>query len=261
MNILVLLKMVPDVVEELELDPGGKSLDLEFLRLIVDERDDHAMEQALLLKERSGGTVTALAIDAPEVDAVLYSAMAKGADRAIKITGVDPGITTRSVALLLSRVLPEIPDLPPSDLILGGCMAIDDLDGQIPALLSHSLKLPYVGVITGIDVGAGEATVVKEYAGGVRGEFVVPMPAILGIQAAESTPRYIPVAKVRATMKSSEIETSPSPGPVDVSEMEILQMMKPETEDHAEMLEGSDKELAEKICELLTSHGVLKEVS
>ena len=52
MNILVLLKMVPDIVEELEIAPDGKSLDLEAIRPIVSERDDHALEQALLLKEQ-----------------------------------------------------------------------------------------------------------------------------------------------------------------------------------------------------------------
>ena len=62
MNILVLMKMVPDVVEELEVAPDGASLDTEFLRLIVNGGDDHALEEALLLKERDGGTVTAVAI-------------------------------------------------------------------------------------------------------------------------------------------------------------------------------------------------------
>ena len=68
MHILVLLKMVPDVVEDLEIAPDGKALDLEYLRMILSESDDHALEQALLLKERHGGKVTVLALDAPEVD-------------------------------------------------------------------------------------------------------------------------------------------------------------------------------------------------
>jgi len=50
MNILVLLKMVPDVVEELEVAEGGKTLKDEYLRMIVSESDDHALEESLLLK-------------------------------------------------------------------------------------------------------------------------------------------------------------------------------------------------------------------
>ena len=98
MNILVLLKMVPDVIEELEVAPDGKALDTEFLRLIINERDAHALEEALLLKEKHGGQVTVLALDAPEVDDTLFTALAKGADRAVKITALEPGLTTRATA-------------------------------------------------------------------------------------------------------------------------------------------------------------------
>ena len=87
MHILVLLKMAPDVVEELEIAPDGKSLDLDYLRLILSESDDHALEEALLLKERHNAKVTVLALDAPEVDDALFTALAKGADRAVKVVG------------------------------------------------------------------------------------------------------------------------------------------------------------------------------
>jgi len=131
MKILVLLRMVPDVIEELEVASDGKSLDVETLRLIINESDNHALEQSLLLKERHGGKVTAVALEAPEIDDVLFTALAKGVDRAVKITGVDQGLTTRRVASILSQVLPTVPGALPADLILTGCQAIDDLDGQV----------------------------------------------------------------------------------------------------------------------------------
>jgi len=53
-NTVVLLKMVPDVVEELDIAPDGKALDTEVLRMILSESSDHALEQALLLKEKHG---------------------------------------------------------------------------------------------------------------------------------------------------------------------------------------------------------------
>src|SRR5512135_678101 len=105
MNIVVLIRMVPDVVEELEVGPDGKSLDTEYLRMIVSESDDHALEEALILKERYGGSVTAMALDAPELDEVLFSALAKGADRAVKIVGADAGLGTNASARILSDVL------------------------------------------------------------------------------------------------------------------------------------------------------------
>ena len=126
MKILVLLKMVPDVVEELEVAPDGASLDRGFLRLIVNERDENALEQALILKERHQGTVVVVAPEAPEVDDVLYTALARGADRAIKVTGVAEGLGSRASAALLAATLPTVADLLPVDLVLTGCQAIDD---------------------------------------------------------------------------------------------------------------------------------------
>ena len=90
MNIVVLLKVVPDIVEELAIAGDDTSLDTEFLRMIPSESDDHSVEQALLLKERHGGTVIVVALDAPEVDDALFRTLACGASQAIKIQGA-PG--------------------------------------------------------------------------------------------------------------------------------------------------------------------------
>lgn len=259
MNILVLLKMVPDVVEELEVAPNGKSLDTSFLRTIVNERDEHALEQALLLKERYGGTVTALAVDAPEIDDVLFTALAKGADRAVKISDAVEGLTNRATARLLAQVLSTVSGLLPVDLILTGVQAIDDLDGQMAPLLSRLLELPYVGIVTQVDAdtSAGTATVVKEYAGGVRGEFEVSLPAVLGVQAAEKPPRYVPVAKVRAAMKSQTIESIPAPAVAPPTWVEVLEMAKPVVAERAEILEGTPEEIADRVCAILSERGLL----
>ncbi len=261
MKILVLLKMVPDVVEELEVAPDGRSLDLG--RMITSERDDHALEQALLLKERHGGTVTVLALDAPEVDEALYTALAKGADRALKITDFEArwsvrAPATRASAELLARTLPTIPDVLPADLVLTGCQAIDDLDGSVAPLLAHELGLPYLGIVTAVDAdpAAARAAVVKEFSGGVRGEFDVPFPALLGIQAAEKPPRYVMVGKIQAAMRSREIEEIPAAiGEVPTS-AEILRMTKPDVAAHAEMLAGPPDEVSARVFEILAGRGL-----
>jgi electron transfer flavoprotein beta subunit len=259
MKILVILRMVPDVIEELEVAADGKALDSEYLRLIINESDNHALEEALLLKERHGGTVTAVALDAPEIDEVLFTAVAKGADRAVKITGADKGLTTRKVASILAQALPAVPDALPADVILTGCQAIDDLDGQVAPLLTQALQLPYLGLVTKVDAnpGAAKASVVREFAGGVRGEFDVPLPSVLGIQAAEKPPRYVPVAKVRAVMKSAQIETVATPGAPQAPVIDVVEMKKPETAGRAQMIEGSPEEAAKKICEILAERGLL----
>jgi electron transfer flavoprotein beta subunit len=256
-DILVILKVVPDVVEELEVGGDGKSLDTGFLRTIINERDDHALEQALILKDKHGGKVTLLTLDAPDIDDVLFTALAKGADRAVKICGVESVQSTQMATRIFGEVISKTPGLLPVDLVLTGVWAIDDLDGLLAAPIAQQLGWPYAGVVTQVTVADKTATVVKEFAGGVRGEYDVPMPAVLGIQAAEKPPRYVPVAKVRAAMKSQTIETVDAPAVEAASAVAVQQMAKPQVIGHAEMLEGSPEEVAGKICELLSKRGLL----
>jgi len=259
MNILVVLKMVPDVVEELEIAADGKALDAALLRMILNERDNHALEAALLLKEKHGGKVTVLGLEAPEMDDMLFTALAKGVDRAVKVTGMEPGLSTRAAAACLAAVIQQA-GMWPADLVLTGVQAIDDLDGLAAPLLAQRLGAPYAGIVTRIEPNSTgtAATVVKEYPSGVHGEFEITLPAVLGIQAAEKPPRYVPVAKVRAAMKSQKIENVAAPaaeaGPVLV---EVLRLEKPQPTTHAEMLEGSPEDLAGKLCEILAGRGLL----
>ena len=257
MDILVLMKVVPDVIEELEIGSDGKSLDSSFLRTIVNERDDHALEQALILKDKHGGKVTVLALDAPDLDDLLFTELAKGVDRAVKVCGVESALSTLTAARLLGDVIAKTPGLLPVDLILTGVSAIDDLDGLMAAPIAQQLGWPYAGVVTQVALADKTATVIKEFAGGVRGEYDVPTPAVLGIQAAEKPPRYVPVAKVRAAMKSQTIESVDAPAVEAVAGVVVQQMAKPQVAGHAEMLEGSPEEVAGKICELLAKRGLL----
>ena len=260
MNIVVLMKMVPDVVEELEMAASGRSLDPDAVRMILSESDDHALEQALLMKERHGGTVTVMALDAPEVDDALFTALAKGADRAVKLTDGDEPATTSEAARICAEAIAGEPGRP-ADLILTGVQAIDDLDGLVAPIISYQLGVPYIGIVTrlAVDTSAGVATATREYPGGVRGEFEVSLPAVLGIQAAERPPRYVPVAKVRAAMKTQKVECVGAPTMADAGPplVEVMEMRKVQPAAHAQMLEGSPEQVSSRLCGILTECGAL----
>jgi electron transfer flavoprotein beta subunit len=259
MKILVLMKMVPDIVEELEVASDGTSLDQEYLRFIVNERDDYALEQALLLKDHLGADVVVVAPEASEVDDVLHTALAKGADRVVKMSGVDESAGTRAMASVLAATLPGVPGVLPADLVLSGCQAIDDLDGFVAPLLAGSLELPYLGLVSRltVDAGAGTAVASKEYAGGVMGRFEVALPAFIGIQGCEKPPRYVPIAKVRAATAAGGIETVAAASAPTTAPLEVTAMAKPSATGHAEMLEGSVPDVAEKAADILADRGLL----
>jgi len=252
MNIVVLMRSVPDTVEELEIDGSGKALDTQWLRFITSESDEHALEEALILKERHGGSITVVAMDAPEIDDALFAAYAKGADKVIRISSESRNVLTS--AQVFAHTLKDIS----YDIILTGVQAIDDMDGQIAPFLSSSLNIAYLGVVTGLtfDDAAGTFSVKKEYAGGLRGEFILSPPFVMGVQAAEKPPRYVPVAKIRAAMKNMAIEEA-STDIQPSSNIEIRKMYKPVVLGRAEILEGSPQEVAERLASLIAEQGLL----
>jgi electron transfer flavoprotein beta subunit len=257
MNLYVLLKMVPDTVEELNVAADNRSLDAEYLRFKLNDPDEHALEQALLLKEKHGGTVTVVALDAPEVDDTLFTALAKGADRAVKIPVDQAGLGTVATAKAFAAFFASLPaPLAADTLILPGSQAIDDLEGEVAAFLAELLHLPFLGVVCSVAPVDGKVTVLKEFSGGLRGKFEVPLPAVLGIQSADKPPRYVPVAKVRAAMKSAKIETAAVAPPEPAAVLDLQRMYKPEATGRAEMLEGSPEEVATRIAALLAERGV-----
>ncbi|MBU1181956.1 MAG: electron transfer flavoprotein subunit beta/FixA family protein [Proteobacteria bacterium] len=261
MDIVVFLKMVPDVVEELVIGEDGKSLDTQWLRMKLNDPDEHALEEAVILKEKYGGTVTVVAMEAPEVEEVLFTALAKGADRAVRLPGDWTGIQAPAIAKLFASFFSSANlQFSSETLILIGSQAIDDLEGEVAPYLAEILGAPYVGVVTGIrlDEEKKKTIVMKEFAGGLRGEFELPLPAVLGIQAAEKPPRYVPVAKVRSIMKSARIETVDVSPPEIVSGLSVERLFIPEATGKAEMLEGPPETITAKIVELLTERGLIR---
>lgn len=253
MNIIVPIKMVPDLVEELSIDPSGGALDTAWMRLILNEFDDHAIEQAILLKERLGGQVTVIAPDAPDVEDALYTAAAKGADRLIKLTGDTESLNSHAIARAIAAIVKtEIPDL-----ILTGVQAHNDLDGQVGPLLAEYLSMPYIGYVSGVKIENKMATVIKEYPGGLLAEFLVELPAVLGIQASDEPPRYVAFTKVRQAMQTAHIEEQDL-GDLDTSGgVTVNRMFQPEVGERAEMLGGDADQVATRIIEIMQEHDVL----
>jgi electron transfer flavoprotein beta subunit len=253
-KIVALVKMVPDLVEELEINDDGTGLDRDWLRLIINEFDNHATEQAILLKERDGGEVTVIAPEAEGVEDMLFTIAAKGADHVIKLAGdFEEGTNNHALA----RAFAESAKAYQPDLILTGVQANDDLDGPVGPLVAEHLGMPYVGYISGVTIEDGKAIVRKEYPGGLIAEMEVTLPAVLGIQAGEEPPRYVAISKVRQMMKTTEIEEQEVPDLDSSGGPTVSRMYLPEAAERAEMIEGDEEEIAAKLVEIFKEAGAL----
>jgi electron transfer flavoprotein beta subunit len=257
MNIAVVVRQVPDLIETLEIDASGAALDADAASFIVNECDDHALEQALLLKEAGGGAVTVLALDLGDVDNTLYAAAAKGADRILKIP-VDDGTppAPQAAAALYAEAIRNLQ----ADLVLVGVQAHNELDGVLAPALATALGQPYVGVIRGVKAGSEPGTVLacKEFPGAVMARMVVQLPAVLGILGADQPPRYVPVSRIRAAMKATQFEepavAASGPAPL----VTVRKLYPPASGTRAEMLSGSEADVAARIAAILAEKGLLK---
>lgn len=259
MHILVLVKMVPDLVEELTIDPRGVALDTTWLRFKLNEFDDHAIEQAILIKEAlvKEGISCQVTVAAPDIEGcedALFTAAAKGADRLVKLLAdFEAGFNNHALAKACQGL---ITGLAP-DLIFTGVQAHDDLDGSLGALIAGYNDWPYVGYIAGAAIDNGAITVRKEFPGGVLAEMLVRYPAVLGIQASETPPRYIAFSRIRQAMKEAPLEE------LDLEQLDpagggVISSMAPvETGEKAEMFSGSPEQIAAQMLEILQHAGIV----
>jgi electron transfer flavoprotein beta subunit len=256
MNIAVLTKQVPDLVEGVEIDATGKAVDPDSIRYILSESDDHALEEALLVKERSQARVEVFSLETGEVRDSLCTALAKGADRVVIIpTGLESAPSNHTAAKVFAAVLKGLS----FDLILTGVRAIDDLDGSLGGLLAGYLNLPYVGLVRKVELadGTSMAVVQKEYPGGYAAELEVKLPAVLGIQAAEQPPRYVPVSRLRQVMKTAKVEEQETAPPAPES-LEVERMFKPEEGAGATLLSGTPEEIAGRMVSLFSDRRLVR---
>ena len=176
MKIVVLLKKVPDLVEDLEVDASGKALDTDDIKFKLNEYDDHALEEAILLKESGAADeVVAMAVDGADVDKMLFTAIAKGADKAEKLIDGNPADSHQ-----LGKAFANVLGSESYDLVFTGVQSVDDRDGQMGPILASYLNMPCVSVVSGVSVSDETAVVHKEYSGGMMGEFEVDLSDFAG---------------------------------------------------------------------------------
>ena len=149
MNIAVVLRLMPSLGDELEVDDTGVDIDREIVEMVINEFDEQALEEAVLIKEATGATVTALALAADGAEQALRVAFARGADRAVLVdTGEVEPYDTRTASLAFAQALRQLG----SDLVLTGVQTPYDVFGQAAPYLAAELGWPQANVVVGTTV-------------------------------------------------------------------------------------------------------------
>ena len=248
MKIVVAIKQVPERDAQVRIAAGGRWIEESDLSYTINEPDAYALEEALQLKEKSGGGEVVVVCAGPErVQSTLREALAKGADRAIHIEADDLGaLDTLGVARLLADAIKE--ESP--ELILTGLQS-DDLGlGQTGVVVAELLGIPHATIIMQVEVTGDAVKVKRELEDGWFHHIEMPLPALLTIQSGCNKLRYATLMGIKKA-KTKEMKTvagSASSGSPSIS---LQRVYLPEKQKKTEMLTGSPDEVAAKIVEKL----------
>lgn len=249
LRILVTVKHAARLGDEYEFTADGRDIDGRFLEHDLNEWDDAALEQALLLCEAiGGGEVVAVTIGPEEAEKSLRKVLAKGADRAVRVwddrlANADP--------ITLARALAAVAKAEKPDLILTGTQSSDQAHGSTGTALARILGLPHASVIASVEWdGSGDLTVTRELEGGTRHVLRMPAPAVLAIQTGTNTPRYATMRMIKQA-RGKPLVVVDGATLIDGGGGYRVRRMYTPVRQKAQMLEGTAEQVAEQIAAII----------
>jgi electron transfer flavoprotein beta subunit len=254
MNIAVAVRLMPNLGDELEVDPSGIDIDRELVEMVINEFDDQALEQAVLIKEATGATVTAVGMRGDGIEQALQVAFARGADRVMVVEAgeIDP-YDSPTAALAFAQAFRELAP----DLVLIGVQTPYDVFGQAAPQLAVALDWPQANVVVGVTATDKSARVLQEYAGGRVAVLDLQLPAVVGVQSSSSPPRYVSMSRLRQAMTQASPETLEVSVQTPAGGFKLVSLDRPEPQIGATMLEGDAEQVAAEIVAALRERGVL----
>ena len=261
MEILVCVKRVPDSAEnEISVGAGGADISREDLVYAVNEWDNYAVEEAIQIVEREGGSVTVVALGDSDTEEVVRREMAMGAEAGLML--VDDGFTG-SDGLGVATILKAAAQKKSYDLILTGAQA-DDGAAQVGGMLAALLDVPYASLVNKVEVNGKTLRIGREIEGGSQELSDIDTPCVLSIQTGINEPRYVGLRGIRKVasveipvLDAAALSLDPaSIGPA-AAKVRRLVFFVPAAGVGADMLTGSTKELAAQLVDLLKLKGGL----
>lgn len=244
MKIMVCIKRVAVLGDDVEFVDDGRDIDPDYLDFALNEWDSYAVEEALRLRDAHGGEVVVVSVGDEESAAELRRCLAMGADRAVRVWNDDlEGVHD---PISIAGALAAAADVP--DLVLCGAQSADGVQGATGGALAGLLGLPVVSVVTKVAVDGDSARVHRELEGGVVDVVDVSLPAVLTIQSGINEPRYVTLRAIQEA-RTRDVDL------VELDELgapayRVREMRVPEKH-HATSLGDDAAGVAQRILELV----------
>jgi electron transfer flavoprotein beta subunit len=227
MNIVVLVKQVPDTYSERTLTDSDHTLDREASDAVIDEINERSVEAALLLKEAHDGEVTVVCVGPARATEAIRKALSMGADKAVHLSdealhGSDAVQTAKALAKVIGTVEGY-------DLVIAGNEASDGRTGAVPAMVAEVLGLPALTHAQALAVEGTTVTVTRGTDDGVT-KLTAELPALVSVGEKIYEPRYPSFKGIMAAKKKPVTSLTLADAGIDASEVGLANALTSVTE-------------------------------
>lgn len=252
---IVCAKQVYDA-EGLKVDPNTRSLITERVERKISDFDKNALEEALRIREKHGGTVAVVTLGPPTASDAAKEALNMGADDAYAIRCAEPEqLDARLTSDILATAIRKIGEF---DVIICGEASIDMYSGQVGPRLAERLGIPQISHVKKVGVSGSVVTAERDLE--EADETVeAHMPVLLTVTKEINEPRIPTITmfikaskKAVKTMEAAELVAAPA------ASVRVLKALAPVTERKREFIEGRPAEVAERLARQLFKEGVLE---
>ena len=252
LKLVTCIKQVP-MVSELPWDSKRGTLKREIAGGMMNPACKHALEAALLLKNKLGAEITVITMGPPMAEEVLHEALAMGADRGILLT--DPlmaGADTLATSYTLARVIEK--ECIDFDLIFCGCNTTDSETAQVAPQLTEELNVPGVMYVDDFEL-KGKTLTIKRGVDGFLETLQLDLPGLISISTEHYSPRYPSFGGLQdafddvdiKVMNVSDIGIEPEETGHKGSPTKILDVYSPTTNKNNIVLSGSPRKIVEEL--------------
>ncbi len=216
MNIVVLVKQVPDTWSERKLTDSDHTLDRASADAVLDEINERAVEEALLIKEAQGGEVSVVSMGPDRATDAIRKALSMGADKAVHLSDEAlHGSDALSTAKALAKAIGTIGSV---DLVVAGNESTDGRSGAVPAMLAELLGLPQLTYARKLTTDGTTVSAERESDIGIV-SLEANLPAVVSVTEKINEPRYPSFKGIMAAKKKPVEVLSLADAGIDASEV------------------------------------------
>jgi electron transfer flavoprotein beta subunit len=260
-NILVLVKQVFQTAD-LKVDRSSKAIVTQGVPRVISEVDKNALEEAVRIKEKHGGKITAITLGPPEAKEALREALAMGADEACLLTdplfeGSDAHATANVLAAAVTKILQY-------DLVICGAYSEDLFAFQVGPRLAEMCNLPQITYAAKLSL-ENDRIIVERDLENERQVVEAKLPCLVSVVREINEPRLPTLMAIMAASKkptniwnAADLALGPEELGFNGSLIEVLRSTVTVSERKRILLQGEAKEIAPKVAKSLVQEGVLK---